>query len=288
MSSLSIDELKVKSGQASQLIERLKNQIEQIKIASSPANMAERAKNLQKENEELKKKVENLKSQLESAESKNPLGNLSNVKASTPAPSTPAPTESEKKPEQKTEKKQKQPKQQPQQPKKEEFKPEDATVAWLDMRVGKIMKCEQHPDADGLYVEQIDLGEGKLRNVCSGLVKHIPLADMQNRMVICLVNLKPCKLRGVLSEAMVMCASTPEKVELMCPPEGAQVGDVITCAGFEGKPATECTPKNKVFDMVAADLKTNDNCVGTYKGVPLEIKGKGPLKSTSLKNVIIK
>lgn len=70
MSSLSIDELKVKSGQASQLIEKLKNQIEQIKIASSPANMADRAKNLQKENEELKKKVENLKSQLESAESK--------------------------------------------------------------------------------------------------------------------------------------------------------------------------------------------------------------------------
>jgi len=150
------------------------------------------------------------------------------------------------------------------------------------------MKCEQHPDADGLYVEQIDLGEGKLRNVCSGLVRHIPLAEMQDRMVVLLCNLKPCKLRGVLSEAMVLCASTPEKVELMVPPAGAQIGDRVTTEGFSGEPVAECTPKNKVFDIVAADLKTNDSLVGTYKGVPLEVKGKGPLTSVTLKNVMIK
>ena len=46
------------------------------------------------------------------------------------------------------------------------------------MRVGKIVKCEKHPEADLLYVEQIDLGEGKLRNVCSGLVKHITLEQV--------------------------------------------------------------------------------------------------------------
>ena len=40
------------------------------------------------------------------------------------------------------------------------------------------MKVERHPDADGLYVEQVDLGEGKLRQVCSGLVKHIPIEEV--------------------------------------------------------------------------------------------------------------
>jgi len=158
----------------------------------------------------------------------------------------------------------------------------------LDIRVGKIVKCERHPDADGLYVEQIDLGEGKLRNVCSGLVKHIPIEQMQDIMVVLLCNLKPCKLRGVVSEAMVLCASTPEKVELMIPPAGAQIGDKITCEGFEGEPISECTPKNKVFDMVAVDLKTNDDMIGTYKGKTLEVKGKGPLMSKTLKNVQIK
>ncbi len=60
----------------------------------------------------------------------------------------------------------------------EPLNPEDVNVSKLDIRVGKIMKCERHPDADGLYVEQIDLGEGKLRQVCSGLVKHIPIEEV--------------------------------------------------------------------------------------------------------------
>lgn len=40
--------------------------------------------------------------------------------------------------------------------------------------------------------------------------------------------------------------------------------------------------------MVAVDLKTNDAMVGTYKGKTLEVKGKGPLMSKTLKNVQIK
>ncbi len=69
-STLSIEELTAKSAQANELIEKLKNQIEQIKLASTPASMAERAKNLQKENEVLKKKVEELKVQLDEVEHK--------------------------------------------------------------------------------------------------------------------------------------------------------------------------------------------------------------------------
>ena len=107
-------------------------------------------------------------------------------------------------------------------------------------------------------------------------------------MVTVLCNLKPSKLRGAPSEAMVLCASTPEKVELLEPPSGAQPGDRVTVAGFEGEPVPECNPKNNIFGLVQVDLKTNDSLIGCYKGVPLEIKGKGPLKSTTLKNVPIK
>lgn len=45
----------------------------------------------------------------------------------------------------------------------------------LDLRVGHIIKAEKHPDADSLYVEQVDVGEASPRTVVSGLVKHIPL-----------------------------------------------------------------------------------------------------------------
>lgn len=111
---------------------------------------------------------------------------------------------------------------------------------------------------------------------------------MQNRMVVVLCNLKASKLRGVPSEAMVLCASTPEKVELMEPPAGAQPGDRVTCEAYPGEPIAEINPKNNVFALVAPDIKTNDSLIGTYKGVTLEVKGKGPIKSTSLANVQIK
>jgi tRNA-binding EMAP/Myf-like protein len=44
----------------------------------------------------------------------------------------------------------------------------------LDMRVGLIRSAKRHPDADSLYVEEVDVGEDKPRTVISGLVKFIP------------------------------------------------------------------------------------------------------------------
>jgi methionyl-tRNA synthetase len=55
----------------------------------------------------------------------------------------------------------------------------DISITRLDIRVGLIKKAEKHPDADSLYVEQIDVGEEQTRTVVSGLVKYIPLDEMQ-------------------------------------------------------------------------------------------------------------
>ncbi|AQL08640.1 Methionine--tRNA ligase cytoplasmic [Zea mays] len=80
----------------------------------------------------------------------------------------------------------------------------DITVAKLDIRVGLIRKAEKHPDADSLYVEEIDVGEDAPRTVVSGLVKFIPLEEMQSRKVCVLCNLKPVAMRGIKSHAMVL------------------------------------------------------------------------------------
>lgn len=55
----------------------------------------------------------------------------------------------------------------------------EISISRLDIRVGKITKAQKHPDADSLYVEEIDVGEGQPRTVVSGLVKYIPLEEMQ-------------------------------------------------------------------------------------------------------------
>ncbi|KAK6620692.1 hypothetical protein RUM43_010987 [Polyplax serrata] len=158
----------------------------------------------------------------------------------------------------------------------------------LDIRVGKIVNVKKHPDADSLYVEEVDLGEDKVRTVISGLVKYVPLEEMQNRMVVALCNLKPTKMRGIISEAMVLCASTPEKVEILTPPPGSCPGDRITVEGYPGEPDALLNPKKKIFETVAPDLKTNQDKVATYKGVPFLVTGKGVVTTQSLTNVQIK
>ncbi|CAN6686967.1 unnamed protein product [Malus baccata var. baccata] len=50
----------------------------------------------------------------------------------------------------------------------------EISISRLDNCVGLITKAEKHPDADSLYVEDIDAGEGQTRTVVSGLVKYIP------------------------------------------------------------------------------------------------------------------
>ncbi len=65
----------------------------------------------------------------------------------------------------------------------------------------------QHPDAESLYVEKVDLGEETPRTVVSGLAGLVPMEKLQDRMGVFLCNLKPVKMRGVESCAMLMCAS---------------------------------------------------------------------------------
>lgn len=63
---------------------------------------------------------------------------------------------------------------------------------------------------------------------------YVVSMQMQNRMAVMLCNLKPAKMRGVVSQAMVMCASSPDKVEILDPPGGAVPGDRVTFQGFPG------------------------------------------------------
>ncbi|KAL9703260.1 hypothetical protein quinque_006778 [Culex quinquefasciatus] len=161
-------------------------------------------------------------------------------------------------------------------------------VGRLDMRVGKIVEVSRHPDADSLYLEKIDCGESAPRTVISGLVKFIPIEEMKDRYCVVLCNLKPAKMRGILSEAMVMCASTPEKVEILAPPEGSVPGDLVHVEGYPRVPDAVMNPKKKIFETVAPDLRTNGELVACYKDSTFVVPGKGPVKAQSLKNVNVK
>ncbi|XP_058097366.1 probable methionine--tRNA ligase [Magnolia sinica] len=146
----------------------------------------------------------------------------------------------------------------------------EVSISRLDIRVGLITKVQKHPDADSLYVEEIDVGEASPRTVVSGLVKYIPLEEMENRKVCVLCNLKPATMRGIKSHAMVLAASNDDhtKVELVNPPESAPVGERVMFSGFSGEPDDVLNPKKKVWETVQTDLHTNAELIACYKNVP--------------------
>ncbi|XP_005406277.1 PREDICTED: aminoacyl tRNA synthase complex-interacting multifunctional protein 1 isoform X2 [Chinchilla lanigera] len=293
--------LEQKGTEADQIIEYLKQQVALLKEKAILQATLREEKKLRVENAKLKKEIEELKQELIQAEIQNGVKQI-------PCPSyTPLQANSvtaenaeqstlvtvlcgtkeqikkggEEKVKEKTEKKgEKKEKKQPSTAGSVDSKPIDASR--LDLRIGRIINAKKHPDADTLYVEEIDVGETAPRTVVSGLVNHIPLEQMQNRMVILLCNLKPAKMRGILSQAMVMCASSPEKVEILAPPDGSVPGDRVTFDAYPGEPDKELNPKKKIWEQIQPDLYTSDDCVATYKGVPFEVKGKGVCRAQTM------
>eukprot|EP00891_Asterochloris_glomerata_P008560 jgi/Astpho2/8560/e_gw1.00125.5.1_t len=154
-----------------------------------------------------------------------------------------------------------------------EDKPVD--ISRVDLRVGLIVKASKHPDADSLYVEDIDCGEAQPRQASqAGLVKFIPEAEMQNRLCVVVANLKPANMKGIKSHAMVLAASSAdgEKVELVEPPAGSKPGERVSVTPLledPPQPDEQLNPKKKIFEMVAADLKTSEELVACYKEQPL-------------------
>ncbi|KAI4369247.1 hypothetical protein MLD38_017711 [Melastoma candidum] len=161
----------------------------------------------------------------------------------------------------------------------------EISIARLDIRVGLITKAQKHPHADSLYMEEIDVGEGQNRTVVSGLVKYIPLEEMQNRKVCVLCNLKPANTRGIKSQAMVLAASNSDntKVELVDPPVGAKIGERVTFPGFDGQPDDVLNPKKKIWETLQPDLHSGSDLVAYFKDIPLTTSA-GVCKVSSIQN----
>ncbi|KAL8210785.1 hypothetical protein R6Q57_005222 [Mikania cordata] len=160
-------------------------------------------------------------------------------------------------------------------------KDKELSVSLLKIQVGLIRKASKHLSADSLLVEEIDVGEGKCRQVVSGLAKYCSSDELTNRLVALITNVKPGKLRDVVSEGLVLCASNADHtaVEPLIVPEGAKIGECVTFSGHEGKPEDVLNPKKKQLDKITLNLFTDDKGVATFKGVPF-MTSAGPCTST--------
>ena len=99
--------------------------------------------------------------------------------------------------------------------------------AKLQFQVGEIIACEEVKKSKKLLCSQVKIGS-QVRQIVSGIKAHYTPEEMVGKKVMVLVNLKPAKLAGVLSEGMLLCAEDAEgNLALMTPekkmPAGAEI-----------------------------------------------------------------
>ena len=92
----------------------------------------------------------------------------------------------------------------------------------LDIRVGKVLDCMKVPKADKLLQFKIDDGMGG-RTIVSGIAKYYNPEDLVGKEVCFVANFEPRKLKGVMSQGMILSAENPDGSLVVIGPHGVVV-----------------------------------------------------------------
>ncbi len=87
--------------------------------------------------------------------------------------------------------------------------------AKLDLRVGRVVACEKHPDADKLFILKVDIGEKEPRTIVSGLAGSYTPGQMIGKHIVVVANLKPSVIRGVESNGMLLAGKEGNEVTVV-------------------------------------------------------------------------
>ncbi len=97
--------------------------------------------------------------------------------------------------------------------KKAEIEPADFDK--IELRVGKVLSCERHPAADKLFVLKVDLGQGDVRQIVSGLAQSYTPGQVMGKNVVVITNLKPAVIRGVESKGMLLAGKDERQIAVV-------------------------------------------------------------------------
>lgn len=96
------------------------------------------------------------------------------------------------------------------------------------LKVGKVLEASAHTNANKLLVLKVDLGNGEVRQVVSGIKQWYAPEQLVGKSVILVANLAPAQLRGVESQGMVLAASSGDQVILLSPEKDAAPGSKVS------------------------------------------------------------
>lgn len=85
----------------------------------------------------------------------------------------------------------------------------------LDLRVGKVLSCDRHPNADKLLILKVDLGDGDIRQIVSGLAQSYTPGQVIGKSIVVIANLQPAVIRGQKSQGMLLAGKNKNEIELV-------------------------------------------------------------------------
>ena len=161
-------------------------------------------------------------------------------------------------------------------------------ISKLDIRVGKIVNIFVNTESEKLYNEEIDIGNGEVRKIASGLRNKVDIEKLKDSLVVVICNLKPRTLCGWTSHGMLLCCSGEnEKIEPLRPPQGSLPGDLVFIGDYVRQPVPELNPKKNPWDVVKDDLIVNEDKIATFARSNLWKTDKGYITSEANTNAKI-
>jgi len=145
-------------------------------------------------------------------------------------------------------------------------KTETENVMPIDLRVAEILSVEDHPDAEKLYVLKLNLGDEE-RQLVAGLKSYYSKEDLVGKKIVIVSNLEYAKLRGVLSQGMLLAADNSNDVGILYVND-SKPGEAVFCEGYKVK-----SEKISYKEFISLDIKCKDGKI-YYDGSVLKTKNE--------------
>ncbi len=143
----------------------------------------------------------------------------------------------------------------------------------LDLCVGKIVDVRAHSNADSLYVLSVDFGARGRKQVVAGLRKDRSVEQLIGLEAVFCLSLKPAKLRGEMSEAMVMIADGKTAISFLGAP-GLKIGEAVAPRGFVVSSTLITYDEFKKIGLVTlGDTVVFEGAVLESNGVAIRVDG---------------
>jgi len=156
----------------------------------------------------------------------------------------------------------------------QDFMAEQDPFSKADLRVAKILDVKDHPQADKLYMMQIDLGALGKRVLVAGMKQYYSKEEIKGKNIVIVANLKPARIRGIESKGMLLAAEDNAGVVSLLNPGDADPGSEVFIEGIPHEPISVL----EFAEFKKTTMTIGDNQEAIYNGKNLMSK-KGKIIS---------